>query len=247
MKNKFAYLFIVLSISSYITFGQTKQNTKALPSKEQSINFERKTGIEEIIINVKEQTPILNLLITGSISSGKLNVKIIDPHGETIKSFSINRKGFDKNSDIPIGKIRKFQKDPEPGNWKVEIATTRAYGNISVVSEFEKDYNIDVPKNFTPDGNGINDTFKIETYNISEIAALKIYDRYGKMVFSTKNKNEGWDGKVNGKQPVPGTYFYFVTAKTFSGEEVSQGGYLTLSGKGLKTNFIDELHFMLNQ
>jgi len=245
MKNKFAYLLILTLALTHTSFGQIKENPKTPPFKEKNIKLERTSGTEEVIINVKKETAILDLLITGSIGSGKLKVEVTDPDGKTMKSFFIKRKGGDKDKKTSIGKISQFQKAPLPGDWKVTISSTRAYGQLKIHADFDKDYYISTTKNFTPNGDGENDTFKLETYNISEITALKIYDRYGKQVFSTKNINDGWDGKINGKQPVPGTYFYFVNAKTFSGEEVSQGGYLTLSGKGLNQGMLDDYHFMI--
>lgn len=243
MKNKFAYLLILTLALTHTSFGQEKQDSKIPPFKD--IKLERTSGTEEIIINVKEETPILDLLITGTIGSGKLKVEVSNPAGKTLKSFTVKRKGGDKDKETSIGKISQFQKVPMPGNWKVTISSTRAYGQLKIYADFDKDYYISAPKSFTPDGDGDNDTFKIETYNIAEITTLKIYDKYGKEVFSTENIDDGWDGKINGKQPVAGTYFYFVTAKTFSGEEVSQGGYLTLSGERLSRGMLDDYHFMI--
>jgi len=81
--------------------------------------------------------------------------------------------------------------------------------------------NIFIPKGFSPDGDGISDTFiipGIENYPDNE---LTVYNRWGSKVFNKKHYKDDWDGysdSSNGKLPV-GTYFYILKAngKTFSG------------------------------
>mgnify|MGYP001627246452 CR=1 FL=1 len=51
-----------------------------------------------------------------------------------------------------------------------------------------------IPDAFTPDNNGVNDTFKIFTADVSE-AELKIFNRWGECVFETNDVRTGWDGR----------------------------------------------------
>lgn len=55
-----------------------------------------------------------------------------------------------------------------------------------------------IPDVFTPDGDGINDDFKITIENATDYD-LKIYNRWGEVVFESKNPKDKWDGKVKGK------------------------------------------------
>ncbi len=59
----------------------------------------------------------------------------------------------------------------------------------------------DVPNAFTPDGDRLNDTFSplIKCFDFSINYQLQIFNRWGEMVFQTKNINEEWDGKKDGK------------------------------------------------
>jgi len=67
-----------------------------------------------------------------------------------------------------------------------------------------------LPNVFSPNGDGINDLFHPFPYtSVSEIN-LKIFDRWGKMVFETKEPDINWDGKdKTTNQPCSdGTYFF---------------------------------------
>ncbi len=56
-----------------------------------------------------------------------------------------------------------------------------------------------IPNSFSPDGDNINDIFIPKGTNVDEDRyMMRIYDRWGKLVFETKDINEGWDGSING-------------------------------------------------
>jgi len=68
-----------------------------------------------------------------------------------------------------------------------------------------------VPNSFTPDGDGINEYFKPIGHGIKEDEYLfMVFDRYGKMLFTTTHYDEGWDGTYNGKRCQLGVYSYEV-------------------------------------
>ena len=70
-----------------------------------------------------------------------------------------------------------------------------------------------IPNAFTPNGDGINDTWIIETLAAYPGADVKVYSRYGQMVFNNYGKNIAWDGKFKGVQLNPGAYVYVIDLK----------------------------------
>lgn len=73
-----------------------------------------------------------------------------------------------------------------------------------------------IPEGFSPNGDGINDWFNIEgLYDIFEQHELKIFNRYGTLIFEGNN-NTKWNGLTNrglnniGKRVPVGTYFYLL-------------------------------------
>ena len=74
---------------------------------------------------------------------------------------------------------------------------------------------VNFPNAFTPNNDGLNDTFKpgafcpVTTYN------FMVYDRFGKKIFESKNPALGWDGKIGGKKADIGTYVYYCIYDDF--------------------------------
>lgn len=69
-----------------------------------------------------------------------------------------------------------------------------------------------IPNTFTPNGDGLNDTFGVSGEAIKEFS-MQIFDRWGKLVFETDDANKRWDGTIEGEKASMGTYIYRVTAK----------------------------------
>ena len=58
---------------------------------------------------------------------------------------------------------------------------------------------------------------------------LKIYNRWGNIIFTTKNSGEGWDGKEsNGKSAPTGTYIYYLKIKTPDNQIIEERGNITV-------------------
>jgi gliding motility-associated-like protein len=68
------------------------------------------------------------------------------------------------------------------------------------------------PKFFTPNGDGYNDTWKIKSSSSENGLALKIFDRFGKLIKELDANSNGWDGTYTG-QPLPSTDYWFVVTR----------------------------------
>src|SRR5690606_33993026 len=69
---------------------------------------------------------------------------------------------------------------------------------------------VNYPHFFTPNGDGINDTWNIFDLTISQDQAkIFIFDRYGKLLTQIAPAGIGWHGTYNGK-PVPASDYWFV-------------------------------------
>jgi gliding motility-associated-like protein len=71
----------------------------------------------------------------------------------------------------------------------------------------------EIPTAFSPNSDGINDTWIIKHLDSYPGATVQIFDRYGKAILKSTGYNKPWDGTSNG-QPVPvGVYYYIVDPK----------------------------------
>lgn len=87
-----------------------------------------------------------------------------------------------------------------------------------------------VPNIFTPNGDGINDVFRFggEGNYCTDSVSVKIFDRWGKLVFETTEPEFEWNGKdANGKESSEGTYYVIITG-TYSDDDVTTQFPLTL-------------------
>ena len=77
-----------------------------------------------------------------------------------------------------------------------------------------------MPNAFTPNGDGLNDTFRaVPKYDYISSYQLTIYNRWGQQIFECNDIDCGWDGNYNGKASPNGAYIYKIVY-----EEISQPG-----------------------
>lgn len=70
-----------------------------------------------------------------------------------------------------------------------------------------------VPNAFSPNGDGVNETWVIETLEDYPDARVEVFDRWGSKIYEKVRYINEWDGTYNG-QPLPvSTYFYVITLK----------------------------------
>jgi gliding motility-associated-like protein len=86
---------------------------------------------------------------------------------------------------------------------------------------------VHVPNVFTPNNDGANDVFIIETTNATSFEAV-ILNRWGNVVHEINTVNGSWDGLVNGKQADDGVYFFKYTVTGINNEQITGHGNLTL-------------------
>ncbi len=90
------------------------------------------------------------------------------------------------------------------------------------------DFNWYYPNVFSPNGNGTNDVFKAVGGAYTLSYSLKIFNRWGEMMFETNNVMEGWDGQFQQESCAEGTYTYIAVIKTLMGETIQKRGTVIL-------------------
>ena len=98
----------------------------------------------------------------------------------------------------------------------------------SVVIVVEDGLTLEIPNVFTPNGDGSNDIFHIKSTGVKEIS-LQIFNRWGQKLYEFAGPKASWDGLTPSGSEVPeGTYFYFVKATGFDGQEIEKHGTVNL-------------------
>ncbi|MBS1564477.1 MAG: PKD domain-containing protein, partial [Bacteroidetes bacterium] len=86
---------------------------------------------------------------------------------------------------------------------------------------------LDVPNAFTPMGNAPNNIIYIRGFGIDRVN-WRIYNRFGNLVFSTGDRNQGWDGKYKGVVQPMDVYAYTLEVEFTDGTRTTKKGDITL-------------------
>jgi gliding motility-associated-like protein len=79
------------------------------------------------------------------------------------------------------------------------------------------------PNAFTCNGDGKNETFMPQySYGLNDVD-LKIFDRWGELLYHTKDKTKGWDGTFHGRYCEVGTYYYLMKGTCDNGKVEYKG------------------------
>lgn len=100
-----------------------------------------------------------------------------------------------------------------PGTYMITLIASNEYGcqdTISRTINVRRDFLIYIPNSFTPNGDGVNDVFKVHAEGI-EGYHMQIFNRWGQMVFESFDVNNSWDGSFQNQQAPQGLYLYKIT------------------------------------
>jgi len=180
------------------------------------------TGFSPLSVNFDNTTALQNLT-TGTVTTTW-------NYGNGI---SMTYSGTSSSYSVPIDGSSIYQ---SAGSYTVYMivsqttGTASCIGTASTVITVELPSKLDVPNVFTPNADGVNDVFMLQTTNLTEITCT-IFDRWGVKMYDVKadKGNISWDGKNFSNKDVPaGTYFYILKAKGKDLKDYEQKGTVSL-------------------
>jgi gliding motility-associated-like protein len=87
----------------------------------------------------------------------------------------------------------------------------------------------DIPNAFTPNNDGLNDNFGPHNALKADNYQFRIYNRWGQLIFESKDWKRRWDGKFNGRLQGTGVYVWMLTfTHRDTGQKVLKKGTVTL-------------------
>jgi len=117
------------------------------------------------------------------------------------------------------------------GEYVVKQTVTYPFGCIYtafITFLVDKGYELMIPNAFTPNGDGLNDTF-VPVYRGLDSIELEIFTTWGEKIYQEKGTTiAGWNGEVKDLETENGNYYYKITAKTFYGGIITEKGPLVL-------------------
>ncbi|HET9054129.1 MAG TPA: gliding motility-associated C-terminal domain-containing protein, partial [Cyclobacteriaceae bacterium] len=115
----------------------------------------------------------------------------------------------------------------------VIYATATDVGVIESISNtitIIKEPKLYYPGAFTPNGDGLNDQFTVIGQYVAKFD-MKIFNRWGELIFSTTDLLKGWNGEFNGQPQPEGTYTFTATLRDKTGKSHKRDGSVMLLRK----------------
>jgi gliding motility-associated-like protein len=205
-------------------------------------------------VNTYNSTNTYTITLTASNSCGSDSVQqIIQANGYSINALfssssillSNNQTQFtftDQSSGNISGWLWDFgdnnystQASPQhtyqqPGTYTVTLVVTNEAGcsdSISTLIIIESEVSFYVPNAFTPNGDGLNDTFNGVGVGIVNYKML-IFDRWGELIFETHSLANSWDGTYKGKIVQQDVYTYKIELTDNKSNQRSFYGRITV-------------------
>jgi len=161
--------------------------------------------------------------ITGDIEVTKAPLTItaenkIRYFGDANPPFTVKYSGFVNNEDaselttLPVVTTTAV-KSSLVGQYPITVSGAAAanYNMIYMPGILTiEEQKVIIANAFTPNGDGINDTWDIQNIGQYPNCIVEIFSRYGDKVFYSSGYNTAWNGKHNGANLPVGTYYYII-------------------------------------
>ncbi|GGK13592.1 hypothetical protein GCM10007962_04830 [Yeosuana aromativorans] len=162
----------------------------------------------ELSITITNVTPIKDYEIKTIEISGNNSIEII---------FNSNLQ-YEYSLDNVIFQSSNMFTNLSGGDYTIYVNEVNGCGVLEVLVSI-----LDYPKYFTPNNDGINDTWKLKG-RTNQNYSIYIYDRYGKLLKHLVSFENSWDGTFNGKV-LPTSDYWF---KVVFDNGVVKNGHFTL-------------------
>lgn len=146
--------------------------------------------------------------------------------GGLLRSFDVGSANTFTDSEVDLFNQQTYYRIYVLSN---DVALSPATSNrLEVIRK----PNLFYPRAFTPDKQGPaeNEIFRVFGQYISSFE-MKIFNRWGELVFTSNSIDQGWDGTFRGVDQPDGTYAFISTLTDFAGRTFTESGAVVLMRK----------------
>lgn len=192
---------VVLSVaggfSSYNwSTGETDNSIIATSSGNYSVTVTDANGCEK--------TKNFNVILSSSATINNIIINDFAGYNNSIEIIATGSGIYEYSLDGINYQTSPIFSGLSPNSYTVFVKDTNECGIVNKVV-----YVLDYPRFFTPNGDGINDVWRIKRIQFLDNAVITIFDRFGKVIYSFNQYAIGWNGKYNGND-LPSTDYWFV-------------------------------------
>ncbi len=123
----------------------------------------------------------------------------------------------------------------DTGNYIIQLIVENSYGCFDTSKQIliiEEDFAIYIPNAFSPNNDGLNETFIPKGNGINaKDYHLWVYDRWGNQLFYSNELSKGWDGKIQGLEGdvvTQDVYVWKILCRNFKGIKKQYSGTVTV-------------------
>lgn len=134
----------------------------------------------------------------------------------------------------PAGLSNSTIKDPiavidDSRKYVVTVQKAGCLGSDTInITVFKIEPGLYVPNAFTPNNDGKNDVLRPIPVGMKTVSYFRVYNRWGKLMFSTSQIGNGWDGTFKGKAQDSAAYVWIAEGIDYLGKKISRKGSVVL-------------------
>lgn len=102
------------------------------------------------------------------------------------------------------------------------------HNDMNLIDSVKTHKELYIPNAFTPNGDGLNDVFKILNLTEEKVIDFRVFNRWGTILYRSGDNQAAWDGKYKGKIQDPGVYGYLMKIGHADGSIVTYKGTIML-------------------
>jgi gliding motility-associated-like protein len=186
--------------------------------------------------NISDTSAVAGTILLQLGADGLLTWSTYKGWNNGVNSYVLNKLDLTGQLilSIPMGQDTSFVDNPDDSNLQGVIYRVQA---VPVDSQLDPVFSnfiqiiyrseVHFPNAFTPNGDGLNDTFTFKGRFIQS-GTIKIFSRWGELIYVTSELDQGWDGTINGQQAPVGTYIYSAQLTDDSGIQFEKRGQIVL-------------------
>ncbi len=171
-------------------------------------------GDEPVEVNVESYTPISFEVIETNINE----YTVVATGGNPGYEYSL-----DSNDNFGMNNILNLTTTRETRDYVFAVRDER--GCVLEQTVFLEFLDIEIPDFFTPQGDGVNDTWYPINIEIYPKITVKIFDRYQRLLASYEGNTRSWDGYYKGSPLPSGDYWYVIRLNESSDNRVFKGNF----------------------
>jgi gliding motility-associated-like protein len=223
------------------------QKTAALQLTDPEFSVENpscyKISYTDVCGNVSPESPeVCPIILSGSADKQNtitLNWSSYAGWANGVNNYVIEKYDQDGNlvATIDAGSATSYIDTSVDINNQVVIYVVRAIAVDAGITEsisnrivITKNPNLFHPTAFTPNADGLNDIFNVYGQFISNFE-MDIFNRWGELMYTTTNLDEGWDGNYKGNAMPEGTYTFVAKIEDLAGRSFRRSGSVLLLRK----------------